>query len=495
MTLRKSCWRHQFSPDETIQRVRPHEHKGYIANPHRGTTTFQRFNGDPVTPNWTWDDRHGPIAFQPFSGDPSRLVNERYPHTTLSYCRWAWCDLEPRKGAFRWEVIDGALAAARARGQTLQLRLQPFLGAIGVPNWYWDTGAALDPAASTPACRIPDHNDPRYLEHFGDTIRMLGERYDGHPALESFDIAYGGSCGETGGNASPATARALVDVYLASFRKTQLLSLLGTEGCAYGQRVCGQPMGWRTDCYGDIHFDGQGYVPDHLCWNHMYDAYPENIALCGVQDAWRKAPVTLETCWTVPYWHERSWDLDFILEQGLRYHATVFMPKSAFFPESWREKLDAFDRRLGYRFVLRQMRLPMEALPGQAFDVAMFINNIGVAPIYRPYRLAYRFAQEGVERIVESAQDIRTWMPDDQTWFHETIALPPDLRLGEVAVSIGIIDPVTRRPVVRFAIDETDADGWHPMTHMHVGTNPDEVERKKTWRPVVQPDRKNAVQF
>jgi hypothetical protein len=50
MTLRKNCrWRDQFGPAETVQRVRPKESQAYLANPHRGTTTFQRFNGDPVT--------------------------------------------------------------------------------------------------------------------------------------------------------------------------------------------------------------------------------------------------------------------------------------------------------------------------------------------------------------------------------------------------------------------------------------------------------------
>lgn len=483
MGMRKTCWRNQFGPDEVIQRVRPTESRAYIANLHRGTTTFQRFNGDPVTPDWRWDDRNGPTRFTPFAGDPATLVNDRYPRTTLSYCRWAWGDLEPKKGQFRWDVIDGTLAAARACGQTLQIRLQPFLGAYGVPNWYWATGAASDPAANSKENRIPDHNDPRYLEHWGDTIRMLGERYDGHPDLESFDIAYGGSCGETGGNSTPDTAHALVEVYLASFRKTQLLSMLGTEGCAHGQRVSDRPLGWRADCYGDIHFDGQGYMPDRLCWNHMYDSYPMNVAECGVQDAWRRAPVTLETCWTVPYWHERNWDLDFILEQGLRYHASVFMPKSAFFPEAWREKLDAFDLRLGYRFVLRQLLLPLEAEPGQSFEVQAFIDNIGCAPIYRPYRLAYRFKQAGGERIVESTQDIRTWMPDQPTWFRETLTLPPDLPRGEVELSVGIVEPVTHRPVVRFAIEEVAPDGWHPLTHIDVGHNPDVDKRRKTWKP------------
>jgi len=467
MTLRKTCWRNRFGPAEIIQRVRPVESRAYVANPHRGTATFQRFNGDPVTPNGSWDDRHGPTEFRPFSGDPSTLVNDRYPHTTLSYCRWAWSDIEPKKGEIRWDVFDGTLAAARARGQTVQMRLQPGNGPF-VPAWYWAIVARMDPATGNATHRMIDYNDPLYLEHWGDIIRALGARYDGHPNLESFDIAYGGPCGETGGNCTPETAHALVEIYLASFRQTQLLSMLGTEGCAYGTRVTKRPLGWRTDCLGDVHADGQGVVPDRLCWNHMYDAYPMEVENCGVRDAWRQAPITLETCWTVPHWYEQKWDLDFILEQALRYRPSIFMPKSAYFPEEWRAKLDTFDLRLGYRFVLRQMILPLEARPGQTFEVQAFLDNIGVAPIYRPYKLAWRFTQGATERVVESAQDIRTWMPDQPTWFRETIVLPVGFDLGEVVVSVGIIDPVTRRPVVRFAIGEVAPDGWHPLTSMDV---------------------------
>ena len=467
MTLRKTCWRNRFGPDERIQRVRPVESRDYIANPHRGTTTFQRFNGDPVTPDDTWDDRHGPTVFRPFTGDPALLVNERYPRTTLAYCRWAWGDIEPQKGKIRWDIFDGALAAARAHGQTLQLRLQPFLGPLSMPEWYWATGAEFDLVTGNASHRIPDHNDPRYIEHWGDIIRALGARYDGHPDLESFDIAYGGPCGETGGNCTPETAHALVDAYLASFRKTQLVSMLATEGCAYAARVADTPPGWRADCFGDIHADGGGVVPDNLCWNHMYDLYPMEVERGGVKDAWRRASVTMESCWTVSHWHDHGWDIDFLLDQGLRYHASVFMPKSSYFPEAWRAKLDAFDLKLGYRFVLRQMILPLEAQPGQSFEVQVFVDNVGVAPLYRPYTLAWRFTQGEVERIVESVQDIRMWMPE-AVWFSETIAMPQGFQPGEVEVSIGIIDPVTKRPAVRFALEEVKLDGWHPLTSMDV---------------------------
>lgn len=467
VTLRKTCWRDAFGADEVVQRVRPHEHFNYLANPHRGTATFQRFNGDPVTPDWTWDDRKGPFSFTAFTGDPKGLVNDRYPHTTLAYCRWGWADLEPQKGKIRWEVFDGTLAAARARGQTVQLRLQPVLGAAGVPAWYWATGAAVDPVNGGVDRDLPDHNDPRYLEHWGDVIRALGARYDGHPDVESFDVAYGGPCGETGGNCTPETTRALVDLYCESFPRTPLISMIATEGCRYAATRHDRVLGWRADCYGDIHEEGHGQVPDRLCWNHMYDCYPMEVARCGVGETWRKAPVTLETCWSVPYWYERNWDIDFIIEQGLKYHPSVFMPKSCYYPDAWREKLDAFDRKLGYRFVLRQMNLPLDVLPGRPFEVKGLVDNVGVAPLYRPYRLAYRFVQGPTVVIVESAQDIRTWMPG-LNWFSESLVVPEGLVQGEAQLSVGVIDPVTRRVVVRFAIEETEADGWHPLTWVDV---------------------------
>jgi hypothetical protein len=41
--------------------------------------------------------------------------------------------------------------------------------------------------------------DVRYAEHFGDMIRELGIRYDGHPALESVDLSIVGAWGEGAG--------------------------------------------------------------------------------------------------------------------------------------------------------------------------------------------------------------------------------------------------------------------------------------------------------
>lgn len=453
-------WRLGFAPGQKIQRIRPKETDAYLLNPHKGTTTFQRFNGDALYDGLIWNDSVGPVEFAPFDGN---ITNERYPPTTISYCRWLWSVIEPKRGEYRWDIIDGALEAARLRGQTLQARIQPYIQ--DMPAWYWATGAAQDPN-SAKTRREPDHNDPLYLEHWGRFVRAFGERFDGHPDLESFDVAYGGACGEMGGNCTDETAERLVDVYLESFAKTQLILMSGTHGCKYGASV-NDRVGWRGDCYGDVRTEGAGLVPDGQRWCHMFDEYPKTVAEDGVTERWKKAPVTLETCWVVGHWFNEGWDVDWIIEQGYKYHLSVFMPKSCYIPEEWKDRFDEFDKRMGYRLVLRQMILPLEAKRGGKFDVEVFIDNVGCAPLYRPYKLAWRFRQGSAAFVVHSTEDVTTWLPGHK-YFKETLSLPQGLAGGTVQVDVGIVDAATDEARVKLAIDPVTDDNWHPLARVDV---------------------------
>jgi len=208
-------------------------------------------------------------------------------------------------------------------------------------------------------------------------------------------------------------------------------------------------------------------VPSGLNWNHMYETYPREIVQCGVEDAWKTAPITLETCWTVGYWYNKGWDIDFILAWGLRNHATVFMPKSCYIPREWRDKVEAFNRRLGYRFVLRQVTMPLEAKPGGTATFDVYLDNLGVAPIYRDYKLAVRFTQRDVVEIVHFKQDIRTWLPG-QVWFSEDLPFPKTLGPGVVKLDLAIVEARTDKPIVRLAVKEIDKDGWHPLRYLDV---------------------------
>lgn len=494
-------WRDAFGPNEAVQRVRPRESHGYIANPHRGTTTFQMLQGDETYPAFITSDTHGPLAF-PKAG-PVRDNMKYIARTTLAYCRWPWSWLEPRKGEFKWALVDRTLRAAHRRGQTVQMRFQPYTmrvnssgrgtpplqlsynadefgvarghraatrfppqGSVNVPDWYWDRGGKwIDAGPLAP--KEPDGNDPHWIKHFGDFIRAFARRYDGHPDIESIDLVYGGFWGEGGGNCSAKTAANLADVYIDGFRRTPLLAMLGTPGCVHAAKAAsrtGRAIGWRADSFGDLHLGNSPELPSHLSWNHMLDVYPREIQLCGVKDAWKTAPVTMETSGNVATWVMDGYDLDRIIEEGYRFHMSVFVPKSVFFPESTMDRLVAFDRKIGYRFVLRQMLLPLDARPDTKIVIETFIDNIGCAPIYRPYKLALRFKQGKRCEVVHFSQDIRAWLPGHH-WFREALPLPTVFERGEVKVALGIVDEANV-PRVWFAIDAQTDCGWHPLTSM-----------------------------
>lgn len=478
-------WRDRFGPDQVIQRVRPEESNDYIPNPHRGTTTFQRFQGDDTQATWTTSDTHGPLSFQPDA--PVRDNVKFIPRTTLSYCRWPWRWLEPKKGKFRWDLIEQSLKTAHNRGQTLQVRFQPYTQrvnyandpcpskrhppevSVNVPDWYWDTGAAWTPQGVY-APNEPDSNDPLYIKHFGDFIRAFAKRFDGHPDLESIDMAYAGFWGECGGNSTPATAAKLVDIYLKSFKKTQLLSMHGTPGCRHAAAISArskQKIGWRHDCIGDLRKAYGYHVPPELTWNSNYDDIPTGIANFGIKDAWQSAPVTMETCGNVATWFMGNFDLDAITREGYRYHTSIFMPKSAFFPEEYLPRLIEFDKKIGYRYALRQLVMPLQSACGKQIKLTFFIDNMGCAPIYRNYALALRFRQGQKSKIVRLKTDIRTWMPG-HTYFEEKIVVPRGLSKGEAKVDMVIVDD-KNKPRVWFAIKgERTADGWHPLTSMDI---------------------------
>ena len=106
--------------------------------------------------------------------------------------------------------------------------------------------------------------------------------------------------------------------------------------------------------------------------------------------------------------------------------------------------------------------MPLEAKRGSRMLVQFFIDNVGCAPIYRPYALAFRFRQGRKSHVVRLKADIRKWLPG-HSWFEERLTLPKALSRGEVKVDLGIVDD-SGAPRVWFAMDEKTPDGWHPLT-------------------------------
>lgn len=291
--------------------VTPQETDEILANPGMGWQTFHRTaTQDKNLPPWI----------------PS----------TVHYARWGWRELEPQPGKIDYAFLDGVLKESREARQTLAFRVmccsssprQPYH-----PRWLPDIGGKVVTTryGSGPELEVPVLDDPKVLAAHLDFIKRLGAQYDGHPDIDHLDLGTVGWWGEWHMSQSTnapmptlETQKKIVDAYLAAFKKTPLVMLIG--GGDMLKQAVENGAGWRADCLGDM----GGFSKN---WCHMRMAYPKMLPAADAVDAWKTAPVAWETCWDMRKWVEEGWPLRFIFNYALALHGSVINNKSAPLPE------------------------------------------------------------------------------------------------------------------------------------------------------------------
>ncbi len=451
---------------------RPKPVDDVLYNPHMGFQTFQHFNGDPLFDGKRWTEV-GPEDFGPA---PKSLKNPNHPYTTVAYCRWYWDTIEPEDGVYRWDIIDGALATARERGQTLAIRVMchDHAGDHDVPEWFKKTGARgqTQDVARGHKVRywLPDYSDPLYIKYWTRINAELAARYDGHPDLESVDCASIGPWGEwsTKPVNPPMWAKAaLIDCYTENFKKTPLLMQFDdVASMNYGVT---HGTGWRSDCLGDM----GGFSPT---WSHMLDCYPQQIIYAGAQDAWKTSPVAFEVCWVMKHWHEQGWDADYIFDQAVKWHFSQFNTKSSAVPREYRGAVERCLKRMGYRFALRRFFCNSKVRRGAMMEFYSWWENTGCAPIYRPYDFAIQLKKGKTAVTLKTAADVTKWLPGDIV-YDDAVAIPPDLPTGKYKVRVALLDRWTGKPRIYLAQEGRANDGWYELGEVQVVPSDRKVER------------------
>lgn len=429
--------------NEQILRVRPKELFDFLLNPHKGCATFGRFSGEPVRP---WRQTTAPALD----------FDEYYLPSSIAYFRWYWTAFQPEPSRFDWSIVEQALARAHQAGQTLAVRLMPH-GADDqspLPAWYAQSCPTVAGKYKPKPYIAAVYDGPEYQEHWGNVIREFGRLFDGHPDLDSLDIGFIGPWGEGAGQCSQDGIDRMIDIYRRAHPRTPLVAMLKHK------RPDGRAgEGWRVDGVGDMGVYQGPDVPGYVTWNHMYDWYPPMVQNRGARDVWTAGPVVFEPIQAPSYWHDEGWDIDFILQQMLKYHGSVFMPKSAALPKAWRDKLLTFCNNLGYRFVLRQLCCQRRLVRAGRLDFTCWIENVGVAPLYHKHDFAIRLSQGTRQHVYHSPANVLGWIPGD-AWLSESFQLPPWIQAGPAEISAGLVRSGSGEAHVRFANEGVAADKW-----------------------------------
>jgi Domain of unknown function (DUF4832)/Beta-galactosidase len=439
--------------------VRPKEIHEVLVNPGMGITTFQRFNGQGLNPPLTWSEE----------GPTERLVDVQpkpeFPNTSVSYSRWVWDVIEPKHGEYHWEILDLALEEAREHGQTLAIRLMPYTDKHPLPDWYRNSGArrANKPGDKDGNTWQPDYTDPLFLKYWGELVAEAGKRYDGNPFLDSVDISSIGYWGEGWSPYMPAFSfqKDLTDIWFSAFPNTILLMNFDEEhALTYGTQ---HGAGWRLDCLGDLrHFSDNPYFQPE-----MLDVYPQQVVRAGIQEVWQRSPVSLETCGTPAEWKRDGFDVNYILEQALRWHVTTVNVKSTPIPPEWKTQFDEFQKKMGYRLILRRLEYPKTVKAGHTVVVHMWWLNAGVAPVYRDYQLMVELRSGEGSGTAKVPVDVKKWLPGDAV-FDGPLYIPENLRPGKYHVRLALLDPRTEKPAIQLAIEGRQADGWYELGEVNV---------------------------
>ncbi len=448
-----------------------------------------------VTPEETDELLANPgMGWQTFhcTGKQDRSLPAWLP-STVHYARWGWGEVEPKDGEINHAFLDKVLKETRESGQKLAFRVMCCSTSLGRPYhpaWLKDAGGRelRCDYEGRRGFLIPDLDHPVVLQKHLDLIKRLGERYDGHPDIDHVDLGSVGWWGEWHLSGSRTCTlptlenrKRIVDAYLKAFRQTPLVMLIGGGECL--KYAAERGTGWRADCLGDM----GGFS---RTWCHMRNGYPQYIREGGIRDTWKTAPVAWETCWDMRKWVNEGWSLRFIFNYALALHGSYVNNKSAPLPEGAdvRPELERFLRRLGYRLVLKGLAHPAKAKAGTNVELRMQWQNVGSAPCYRPYRLAYRLSgQGGYQKVLVSKITVSGWLPGSvEVFTPEFFKAPPDLPPGPVAkvadtlsvpddapagacvLSVAVVGQQAAEPVVRLGIKGRAADGWYPLSKIEV---------------------------
>ena len=112
---------------------------------------------------------------------------------------------------------------------------------------------------------------------------------------------------------------------------------------------------------------------------------------------------------------------------GLATHASYLNNKSAALPEgdNVRAELDRFLKRLGYRIVLRDA---VVAGNRHELKIQSTWQNVGCAPCYRPYKVAWRLRGPGVDQVLRTDTVVSQWLPGEVEVFTlDFLSQVPDL--------------------------------------------------------------------
>ena len=379
----------------------------------------------------------------------------------IVYFRPTWNDLEADGPGADFEAYFEPIFDfwVRRRGKRVAFRVMSesthYPGKYATPKWVFDQGV---PSVLHRNLREREQVDPvfwdrRYLDLHCEFIERLGRYLDGREGLEYVDIGGIGEWGEMHlglhmqGRWTPQQLEQTGfsrDKYIGAYRR-----VIDAHARAFGDTRVFLNVGAYAEIndYAALrgcHFRQDGLTPRGPSGNVgklYYHPYSRRGVICNYE--FHSSHRSMK---------QKGWDLRETVEQGLSdpisYLNTNILSASNWekAPVEVKELFLTAARKVGYRFVMTELRVPTQLHLRREARGRLLIEhtweNIGVAPCYESYALHFTLHDRG-GRVVAAQQHFPTrattlWWPGEQIAERTLIRLPEGLQEGEYELKVAM---------------------------------------------------------
>jgi hypothetical protein len=436
----------------------------------------------------TYEAAPGPLD-NPLKGYASYSGFEQPFPCTMAFHYVSWRELEPVEGQYnfaQWEAAKWDEVGSAGKHIVLRVYLEYPSLPVGVPQWLIDQGVPINTYTNSEGfgvCHTPNYDHPLLVAKLEQLIAAMGQRYNNNPRVAFVQAGLLGYWGEWHTypyNYFPslATQTRVIDALRTALPNKHILFRLAQN--YQGQ----QPWAGFHDDYFPEDTDCFAINPNCFSWYFL-----PNMRASGRMNNWRVAPMGGEMIPNAAFrllsdtpLAEGRTNWEWTFEMARRSHFSWIGPYSPAY-DTWQpnafvnqatfvSRREQLVRLMGYEYRLLRARHATTARASTTLPITIDGINQGIAPFYEPWPVEIailRRTPTGADVISTTLTnaDPRTWMPAAQPAntsetgeFTIRAALTTPATPGQYLIALGLRDPWTNQPKVRFANPNEVINGW-----------------------------------
>lgn len=397
---------------------------------------------------------------------PSAWYNEVSEDISLLYMDITWAELEPEQGVYNWASIDkeNQISRWRKEGKHLVLRFVCDIPSdeehMDIPEWLYEKSGEAGKWYDGEYGKgfAPDYNNPMIISCHEQAVKALGEHFGQDGLISYVELGSLGHWGEWHVNYSAGIQR----IPREAVREKYILPW--TEAFPDARILMRRPFA-SAEKYGfGLYNDMTGQPEATQSWfdwinnGGEYDQTGEKNVIVPMNDFWKTAPSGGEFTSSLSMEEMLDTNLSGTVEMIREAHTTFLGPKipDENYVDGYKEVL----KNMGYRLWISMAELKNTA---KGSRLKLTWENSGVASMYKEWPV-YVYIEDESGKLVEKSRisiKISSLLPGEKA---TTLTALETERLNSLLekgyrLSVGIEDPMTELPCVRFAMEALYQEG------------------------------------